>query len=67
MKITIPILIVAVIVYALLRYANASNQQVVDLVLGFIIGMLAGIIGNWISKLFKKKKKKEVTTDTVKE
>jgi len=57
MKITIPILLVAVLVYALLRYANAANQQVVDLVFGFIIGILIGIVGNWISKLLKKKKK----------
>ena len=66
MKITIPILLVAVIVYALLKYANAANQQVVDLIFGFIIGLSAGIVGNWISKLFKKKKK-EVTTDAGKE
>ena len=57
MKITIPILLVAVLVYALLRYANAANQQVVDLVRGFIIGISIGIVGNWISKLLKKKKK----------
>jgi len=63
MKITIPILLVAVIVYALLKYANAANQQVVDLIFGFIIGLSAGIVGNWISKLLKKKKK-EVTKDT---
>jgi len=66
MKITIPILLVAVIVYALLRYANAANQQVVDLVLGFIVGLSIGVVGNWISKLFKKKKK-EATTDAGKE
>jgi len=57
MKITIPILLVAIIVYVLLRYANAANQQVVDLVLGFVIGLSAGIVGNWVSKLFRKKKK----------
>jgi len=63
MKITIPILLVAVIVYALLRYANAANQQVVDLVFGFIIGLSAGIVGNWVSKLFKKKKKKTLPAE----
>ena len=57
MKITIPLLLVAIIVYALLKYANAANQQVVDLVFGFIIGLSIGIVGNWISKLLKKKKK----------
>jgi len=73
MKITIPILLVAVIVYALLRYANAANQQVVDLVLGFITGLSIGIVGNWISILFKKKKKitspgeeKKQTTSSIK-
>ena len=55
-RVTIPIFIVAVIVYVLLRYADAANTHVVDFVGGFLIGMLIAIIGTWISRLFRKKK-----------
>ena len=56
-RITIPIFIVAVIVYVLLQYTQATNNHVVDFVGGFLIGMLIAIIGTWISKLFFGKKK----------
>jgi len=57
-KITIPILLVAVIVFLLLIYVDAANgQRIVDAVGGFIVGMIVTIAGTWISKLFKKKKK----------
>ena len=58
-KITFPVFLIAVIVYILLRYANAANEHVVDFVGGFLVGMLITIIGTWIAKLFKKRKKKE--------
>jgi len=57
MKITIPILLVAVIVYVMLIYANATYKPALDMVGGFIAGLSIGIVGNWISKLLKKKKK----------
>ena len=55
-KITIPVFIIAAIVYILLRYANAANEHVVDFIGGFLTGMAISIVGTWISKLFKKKK-----------
>jgi len=59
-KITIPILLVAVVVFVLLLYINAANaQRIVYAVGGFIAGMLMVIVGTWISKLIKKKEAPE--------
>ena len=56
-KITISIFLVAAIVYAALKYANATDHQAVDFVGGFLVGMAISIIGTGISKLLRKKKK----------
>jgi len=66
-KITIPIFLVAAIVYVILKYANATNHQMVDFVEGFLVGMAVSIISTWISKIFRKKKRKDREEETKEE
>ena len=54
-KITVSVFVVSAIIYFILKYANA-DEHVVDFVGGILIGMLIGVVGTWISKLFGKKK-----------
>ena len=65
-KITIPIFLVAAIVYVVLKYAEATNFHVIHFVEGFLAGMAVSIVGTGISKLFRKKKK-EVPEEEEKE
>ena len=57
-KITVSVFVVAAIIYFILKYANA-DAHVTDFVGGILIGMLIGVVGTWISKLFGKKKTSE--------
>ena len=62
-KVTIPIFIIAAIIYVVLRMANISNYQVISFLEGFLVGMAISIVCTWISRIFRKKKKEAPQED----
>jgi len=52
----ISIFLVTTIVYLLLRFTNITDNDTVDFVGGFLIGLLISFFIAWISVLLKKKK-----------